>query len=372
MKFNIGKLTPFIFLAIFPCMAIAQGNSNSGSNGQPFQDLQAQIDELQQQVLSLQLGEFPTISVDVDCGDEETVSDALALYADVPNPLIINIFGICAESALINRDGVTLRGRVGEGDGITSGTWVAAWVTEGASQVRIENLSLRGGFAGMACLNGASALGTGLDIVGFADSTTKYGSGVLAFHGGNCEVIGSTIENHSNGVTVGTNSDVVFRGVTITDSLWGANVYSNGSLSLDRLDFGSISASSIVSNNITGINVRGNGSVRLVQVDVEDNLDEGIHVHSGGSLESTGLGAVNVSGNSSHGVTIDKLSNAFFGGNVYINDNGGSGVQCWGTVSIFDFDIVEFSNNGLIPDPIEYPNPSNGYSPGCDEYPPAP
>src|SRR5688572_171155 len=89
--------------------------------GQPFADLQRQIDdlplgELQRQIDVLAdavagLAGAP-ISVRVDCAAGQRIGDALQ---SPPGPLTIEISGTCVEHVLITRDGVSLVGDPGAG-----------------------------------------------------------------------------------------------------------------------------------------------------------------------------------------------------------------------------------------------------------------
>ena len=78
---------------------------------------------------------------------------------------------------------------------------------------------------------------------------------------------------------------------------------------------------------------------------IEDNSGVGVWAHSGGSIFFESTIDVEIRNNGSHGMVVDKLTNAFLSTGLRITNNGGYGLQCYGSHSIFDFGPSSISGN---------------------------
>lgn len=253
--------------------------------------------------------------VQVDCNAGGTVAGALAnLPASRPGGMIV-VDGHCAESVVIQRDGVTLRGK--DDDAEIDGD-VAVLVTNGASGVRLESLRLKGRFAGLTCSYGSSVDARDVTIYG-------GGRGVSAFYGGICSLENSVISRNIQGVTVGDSGSVRMNGSIVEHSVVGINIFTNGTLTLDKSgDY----ARSIVRKNQTGIEVSTSGSLRPVAATIEDNRGDGLVIHAGGAVYTDDDYLVELKGNQGDGIRVRTGGILQLGRGFSFENNGGHGLEC--------------------------------------------
>ena len=323
----------FISLIFVSSLADAKSKKKSGKDkhGAIEEQLEmntAAIDEIQQAIAA----SIDPILLAVDCTNGDSISAELARLATAPNHIQINITGVCEEQVFIRRNNVTLSGS-GPQDGITGNYAVAA--THGVSNVTVRDMTLKGGFAGLTCHQGAAVTGDNLHIL-------NGERGVLAFHNGTCRLIDSLISGNTQGMTIADNSSVVMSGGVIENSQVGANVFTNSSLTL-----GTVGSPSIVRGNQQGIRVFSNGSLRLAETVIEEN-DVGIEASFGGSIFVDINTEVLIQNNTSDGMRLFESTNAKLRNTLSIENNGGSGVYCQGAVAFFD-NGASFSGNANGP-----------------------
>ncbi|MGY8790097.1 MAG: hypothetical protein ACKVKR_07405, partial [Pseudomonadales bacterium] len=164
------------------------GKDKHGAIEEQLEMNTAAIDEIQQAIAA----SIDPILLAVDCTNGDSISAELARLATAPNHIQINITGVCEEQVLILRNNVTLSGS-GPQDGITGNYAVAA--THGVSNVTVRDMTLKGGFAGLTCHQGAAVTGVNLHIL-------DGERGVLAFHNGTCRLIDSLISGNTQGMTI--------------------------------------------------------------------------------------------------------------------------------------------------------------------------
>ena len=123
-----------------------------------------------------------------------------------------------------------------------------------------------------------------------------------------------------------------------------ANVSTGGSLTFNS----SSTRTSLVSNNRFGLVIFANGSLRPLDVVVENNQSIGINIWGGGTLFTEGYasGGLVVQGNAGHGIIVQPLSTANFGGQVSLNNNAEFGLVCTGVHSISGLGNVLATGNG--------------------------
>lgn len=310
-----------------------QTNSDKGRRSHnPLSNLQEQIDELQDQIHSLQETHQP-VELTVDCAAGDTVTDALNSIAGSDAPAIINIVGICTETILVERDDVTIRGSSAS-DGFqapapdVSQTVV---VERGASRVRLENLSITGGVNGIGVLHNSSVEADGLEISGVASTA------VIAVLGSSAFVSNSYLHNDAVGVVGAISAHVSLSNTLIENNDFGAIAASGGSVSIRPIplqgkDFHENTAlTNVIRNNIIGVIAQNGGSVYMTGSTVEDNSFTGMLALAGGNFEFAGPdGNLNqIRNNGFHGVFLRENSNASFDDvNYSITGNGGFGIAC--------------------------------------------
>ncbi|MDP3522303.1 MAG: hypothetical protein Q8S02_16955 [Hydrogenophaga sp.] len=331
---SIRKIKTMISIA---CLFVVSPVFSQGQGGQPFQNLQNQIDNLQAQIDAIQLGSSNApINLAVDCNNGETINGALASVGGAANQLNIEITGECMEQVVLRRSDVHLQG-VSPDAGITGN--FALFAVDGASNISADSLTLDGGLAALACLDNAAVVGSNLVL-------ENSNSGVLAHFGGACDIRDSIVQNNNQGMSVGTNGVVDAKGVTVQYSSGAAaNVYTGGSLTLNA----SAAGASRVNNNAMGLSIFANASLRPVNVVIEDNQSSGISLFGGGTLfiESNASGGLIVQNNSGHGIIIQPLSTAYFAGQVSLNNNEGYGLVCVGVHSAGAVENVLAAGNAL-------------------------
>ena len=264
-----------------------------GSSGQPFQDLQNQIDSLQQQLDSLADG--APVSLDVDCDAGDSVVGALNSASPLV-PLTVTISGLCNEAVFIVRDDVTLEG-ASPSDGING---IIASIG-GTSRISLNGLTINAATspfgAGLACFQGSVVNASGLTINGGA-------RGVWAIDGGKCRLVNSVIDGSSTGVEARRHSLADLESVTIRNANTGIDTFLGGSITLQ-------SGSSVEQNNV-GVMIRNGSTAEIINSRIINNTGDGLVVSQGSSILVTraGSGTVTISGNGGDGIQLSGLSTA--------------------------------------------------------------
>lgn len=233
-------------------------------------------------------------AVTVDCGAEQTITDALQT-AGVP--LTITVIGTCVENVRISRDDVTLIGQPGATvDGSAAST--VNTITVLANRVVIDSLKVTGG------RNGITAAGAARLMVRNC-TVQNAGNNGISFFQGSGTVDGCVIQQNTvaNGVRVESGAVTVINS-TIAGNGGGVTVTNGGSARIGVTDTGSPGP-----NTIQG-NVRG-----------------GVTVDLGASAIVTGntISGNGVTGGFSGGVAVTGGSTAQLSGNL-ITQNAGAGV----------------------------------------------
>lgn len=323
------------------------------ANGQPFQELQNQVDQLQQQADQLQgqidqLTSTSPVEVSVTCG-QDTIADALATYAGNPAPLVITINGNCDESVSIQRDDVTLQG-ASSGDGLTlsAAALPAIDVAAGTSGTVVQNMTLDlvGGW-GLTCVN------TTVTVNGVVMNDAQIG--IVGAVGGRCIVTNTEINGPggagTRGAVIGDQAVLQLGASTIRDVDVGIYVHSHADVFIGTLGGGpspliedtniaaqvfngsnlTLGSGATISNNGTGIEVFPSSTLGVnlalsaVTPVVSDNTT-GIILHQLSSLTSLLAGVVHVEFNDGFGIVCE--SNVAISGPLpSLNDNNGGGAQ---------------------------------------------
>lgn len=273
------------------------------------------------------LVDYDPVELNVDCGNGGSVSGALASARYLPNPITLLISGKCTDdNATITRSDVTLRG-VTPDAGIedmrsgVGGIGHAVIASRGASNIIVESLTLKGAISGLTCIFGAFTRAFNVNLV-------ESGRGVLAYQGGTCEIVNSSVSGNVQGVTVANNANAWLRGSIVEDNATAANVFMNSSLNLGSSDDIAITE---VRANERGINVFANGAVSPINATISGNSLFGISA-STGSVVYAELGTLIIDGNDGDGIHLRDSATALLIG-ATISNNNGYGIRCSGTTS---------------------------------------
>jgi hypothetical protein len=248
----------------------------------------------------------PWLGIDVNCDAGESINTALAQQAE---RLTISITGTCVEFVVITRDDVTLQG-VGTDPTITAPEGAeAAIVILGAQRVRLQGLTLTGGF--FAALHASEAAyfhayqlkisnptGDGLwmwgGVAAWITESEISGcqqSGAAVFDGSSLYMENSQIINNATfGVAVG-GSQLTLLGTNVAGNNWGVEVLNGGSAAIGG-------GCSILDNDIVGVFLDAS-QMRLEDSRVEENGEIGISLSMGANALLSGViihnkGGVNV------------------------------------------------------------------------------
>jgi len=324
-----------ILLAVSVSGAFAQGESN----GQPFNNLQSQIDSLQSQIDALLVNGGMPLAMDVNCSNGETIAGAINSVSMI-SPLTLTVHGTCNENLLITRSNLTLRGS-SQSDGI-AGTYIAVLASRSASNIVVENMTVRGSFAAIGCIDSAAVLVSNAVL---RDSAR----GVLAFDGGSCRVDNTKVLDNVQGVTVGRNANLTIRGGDLLNNYIGANVFSGGSLAFEASLSIPGKRTQIKGIN-TGVNVYNNGSLALQAVDIEGHTGAGVTIRFGGVVHTESNDSAKIS-NNGRGILIGELGilRVVSSTNFSIQNNAGYGVSCvpGSPFVLSNTQLISFSGNSL-------------------------
>jgi hypothetical protein len=269
--------------------------------------LVAQIEQLRQQQ--------QPIAIDVDCNTGGSIMKILAELPLVPVKATITISGICEESVVVKRDDVTFKGKT-ETDGIKGN--IALLVTAGSSRVNVDSLTLQGKFAGLICSYGSSVVASNIRV-------SNSFRGVSAFYNGSCAIEDSVISKNRQGLVAGDSGNIRVRGSVIEKSGVGASVFANGALTLDKSDANEMT---IVRHNFVGVDVSTNGSLRPVNVKIEQNKTDGLVIKEGGSVYVADRYVTVIQNNGGNGVDLGEFTKLSLTAQFKVLNNQGYGINC--------------------------------------------
>lgn len=301
--------------ALFSGITSAQGNG-----GNPFGGIQDQLDQQQahidqQQVqLDLQQAQIESllsstndqVEFGVDCFAGDTITEVLDDQSGSTAPITILISGVCNESVDVVRDNIALIG-VSSGAGITSiSDSAAVTVSNGASGVSIDNLTINGGAASIDPFSATALLCTEGAEAEISNSTFSRTSGVAIrlFRGSVCSFTDSVAENSTFGLIVGSDSHAQLVDFTSRwNSARGINVGAGGYIRFS--DEGAI-GNVVNDNGNLGMFVGYGAIVAVENLSIENHSNVGAAVSSGGTLLLSGRGAeLRVTNNSDTGIRLN-------------------------------------------------------------------
>jgi hypothetical protein len=341
---------------------------------------------LEQPIVPLGRASVP-LSVTVNCAAGQTVTAALARVANLTGPVRITLTGVCTEAVRIAQDDITLVG-ASAGDGLAATSPASdVLVLDAARRIVLNNLSIRGGAAGLVAVSAASFSASNLHVTGAATGISVQtnsrglvtsarvedcGAGLRATTGGVLAVRGGVIDNISGfganasdggflsmaggalvrnsaaiGVFAANGGSVSLRDATVEGSDTGVQINEGGSARLDvgtlihnNLRIGlavhgaavNLSAGARVANNVgVGIGLFNGARVAFNGAVVENTSGSpgwGVLLTGGASVRA-GPGGVTIQGNSSDGISLRDTSVAGFdGATSVILNNGGWGIFC--------------------------------------------
>lgn len=250
MKTLFRSLTRNVAAAL--CLACASGPLFA-ANGQPFEDLQQQIDELKAQIAGL--GGIGPYEVSVDCDTGDSINAALQDAPPVTTVLRIFINGTCNETVRADRSNFWIIGETPGSEIIGSNG--PAFTNGGQDRTFLmnTNVSATGSFSNIFCSNGSLAVMN-------TNSSRPYGDGTNLNGVGNCAIFlrdgeftggafGLIISHDSNAQIIGTRvADASSLGIIINNN-------SNATLGLSQIS----GLPTIIEHNGSGGAIDGLGSL---------------------------------------------------------------------------------------------------------------
>lgn len=344
MNPQFARPKTFLSVLLFSLSLILTSTTHAGTNpkGQPFQQLQNEINALQQQLNNIQ--QNTPIEVSVDCSSE-SIGEILDQYRYSAVPLVIDIVGTCNEAVTINRSNVTLNGN-GTAQINGTGDRTTVLITNGASNVTIKSLSITGGFFGLNCDENSNVRAEELNITGVTN-------GVGALNGGNCLLADTSVSNTLFGVGASNGGSLRLLGDKITNNTFGIVVNAETDVYVSSMDTSTDLTTSIpeIKDNLVGAYVMG-GTLSIDSDALIDNNNTGVALLTGGRLSiGPNLHSIKILNNST-GIELSnmgKLWVSFLPGHVDINHNT-IGINCKVKPgAVFDLqntNSIDFTANG--------------------------
>jgi len=287
----------------------------------------------------------------VNCSNGGSVMKVLNAEAHGREPIVLQIKGVCTESVIVTRSDVTLQGD-SPTDGFKATSSSATVLTlNGALRTSVNQLSISGGYEGIAAINGASftansdlitGQATGVAVTGNSSGTLQ-GSTVNeatqeALHvadGASLQVNGGTVENSASFASQVTGGHLTLSGGALVQNsgFQGLVVQGSGSIELDGATIEGAPNACLFA--FTGGTIRVIGSNNLIQ-----NCNQGLYVN-GGRAELSG-GTVS---NNGTGVLISNAGSVLFQNGPIVQNNTGDGVQV-GNGSSAEFSNATIQGNG--------------------------
>lgn len=262
--------------------------------------LETEVDELQARNRS--------VDADVDCTAGGSINDILQAQANGLGLLTIYVRGICTEAVVIERSNVILSGVV-EGAAVQapSAPLFSVNVTNGAHDVRIENLTLRGPHGGAAVNKNSHAVFRNV----IAEQTNLA---MVASDNGTMEITEATIRTSNVGVYASRGGVALVSNSTIEQNVTGLLAFKGGTVNITSLTPDGIGPDIVlVRNNTTGGVARSGGVLELSDTTVTNN---------------TGVGLLADSGSAIH------FFNSVNGNNNFVSNNVGIGVLVQKTAAV--------------------------------------
>lgn len=318
-----------LLLLTSPFLLTSTTQAASNAQGQPFKQLQDQVDQL-----SLNPTSDP-IEVTVNCPGD-SINTVLSEYAGIAAPLIITINGNCDEAVSIPRNNVILRGATNT-DGLTLSTNAGAIsAASGLSGIVIENMTLN--------------LAGGWGIVSLSNNTmnannvviNNSGAGLVSAVGGHLTANNVVIDGNGSGTgysgigaIVGDDSVLVLYSSTIQDTAIGVYVHSHADAYLGNF----VGTTSVIQNNIWGVRVTNGSNVSLGDIEITNNLNSGVEAYPGTSIainnalgSSTAFTSIH---NNNIGMILHQNSNVtILNSSLQVDNNNGYGITCESNVAI--------------------------------------
>ena len=274
---------------------------------QKLKKLRRRVKQLETEVGELQaLNRY--VDAEVNCTAGDSINNALQTHANGSGLLTIYIKGICTEAVVIERSNVTLNGVV-EAASIQapSAPLFSINVTNGAHDVRIENLTLRGPHGGAAVNKNSHAVFRNIIV-------EQTNLAMVASDNGTMEITGATIRTSNVGVYASRGGVALVSNSTIEQNVTGLLAFKGGTVNATSLTPDGIGPDIVlVRNNTTGGVARSGGVLELSDTSVVSN---------------TGVGLLADSGSAIH------FFNSVNGNNNFVSVNGGVGVQVQKTAAV--------------------------------------
>jgi hypothetical protein len=270
----------------------------------------------------------------LDCG-KKSLADAVASAGQGDS---IRFTGICAGPVVVRAGGLTL---TGVGPAVIDGGKTDVVTIDGAHAVKLSNIEVRNGAAGILGINGAHIALNSVNVhdnLGFGISLQTSSSAILT------DV--STSHNGIHGLDLQTGSAATITGsfASTLNRVFGINA--NGSSLTFAL------ATATITGNAVGVQVATSGNAFLndgkTVLSVNNNLATGLTVVSGAHMVSFG-GTINASGNGINGVSLNSKAGLDLdaGSQLNIDSNGmavpGDGLLLQEASVMTVFNIPQFS-----------------------------
>ena len=187
----------------------------------------------------------------VNCDRGDSLNRALSKILSLPgSTIVVRVKGVCRESIMINKDGLTLEGEHASIDG----NGKDAVTINGAQRVTLRGFTIRNGGSGVVGKGGASF--SLLDSV-----VSGHAAMGVVLTGHSAAVISDTVveKNGVNGVEANDHSQVriVSRFVSRGNAIFGINVLNGSSITFSK-------TTAEISNNILGVQI-GIGSSAFIE-----------------------------------------------------------------------------------------------------------
>lgn len=274
---------------------------------QKLKKLRRRVKQLETEVGELQaLNRY--VDAEVNCTAGDSINNVLQTHANGSGLLTIYIKGICTEAVVIERSNVTLNGVV-EGAAVQapSAPLFSINVTNGAHDVRIDNLTLRGPHGGAAVNKNSHAVFRNIIV-------EQTNLAMVASDNGTMEITGATIRTSNVGVYASRGGVALVSNSTIEQNVTGLLAFKGGTVNATSLTPDGIGPDIVlVRNNTTGGVARSGGVLELSDTSVVSN---------------TGVGLLADSGSAIH------FFNSVNGNNNFVSVNGGVGVQVQKTAAV--------------------------------------
>ena len=247
---------------------------------QKFKKLRKRVKQLETEVGELRAKhEAVEFGVVVDCAAGDSINNVLQQYANESRRLNVFVDGTCTEAVVIERDNVILSGGSVERTVIQApeAPMFSVSVTNGAHNVRIENLTLRGPH-GAAVNKNAHALFRNI----VAEQTNLA---MVASDNGTMEITQATIRNSNVGVYAARGGVALVSNSTIEQNVTGLLAFKGGTVNATSVTPDGVGSDIVlVRNNTTGGVARSGGVLELSDTTVTNNTGVGLLADTGSAI----------------------------------------------------------------------------------------